>query len=54
MKIWKESIDVSPNSGNFSTMVIAGGGGWENGGSYTVKAYTSTGLTQEIQFRFMV
>ena len=54
VKIWKESIDVSPNSGNFSTMVIAGGGGWENGGSYTVKAYTSTGLTQEIQFRFMV
>ena len=53
VKIWKESIDVPPNSGNFSTLVIAGGGGWENSGSYTLKAYTNTGLEKEIQFRFI-
>ena len=52
VKIWKESINPK-NGGNFSTLVIAGGGGWENGGSYTLKAVQND-LVKEIKFRFVV
>ena len=38
IKIWKEIIN--PMHGEFSTLVIAGGGGWENGGVYTFKSKT--------------
>ena len=51
IKIWKENIEPK-NSGNFSTLVIAGGGGWENGGSYTLKAVQND-LVKEIKFRFV-
>jgi len=51
VKIWKESIKPK-NGGNFSTLVIAGGGGWENGGSYTLKAVQND-LVKEIKFRFV-
>ena len=51
VKIWKESINPK-NGGNFSTLVIAGGGGWENGGSYTLKAVQND-LIKEIKFRFV-
>ena len=51
VKIWKESINPK-NGGNFSTLVIAGGGGWENGGSYTLKAVQND-LVKEIKFRFV-
>ena len=51
IKIWKESIEPK-NGGNFSTLVIAGGGGWENGGSYTLKAVQND-LVKEIKFRFV-
>ena len=51
VKIWKESINPK-NGGNFSTLVIAGGGGWENGGSYTLKAVQND-LVNEIKFRFV-
>ena len=51
IKIWKESI-APKNDGNFSTLVIAGGGGWENGGSYTLKAVQND-LVKEIKFRFV-
>ena len=51
VKIWKESINPK-NGGNFSTLVIAGGGGWENGGSYTLKAVQND-FVKEIKFRFV-
>ena len=34
--IWAEQISVK-NSGTYSTLAIAGGNGWENSGTYTVK-----------------
>ena len=51
VKIWNESIDAK-NNGNFSTLIIAGGGGWENNGLYTIKA-TQDDLVNEIEFRFV-
>ena len=52
VKIWKESI-APKNDGNFSTLVIAGGSGWKDGGSYTLKAVQND-LIKEIKFRFVV
>jgi len=57
IKIWNENIKPK-SDGNFSTLVIAGGGGWENNGAYTLKAVTknTTGdsLQTEIKFQFVV
>ena len=51
VKIWKEEIDPK-NGGNFSTLLIAGGGGWEDNGSYTLKAVQND-LVKEIKFRIL-
>ena len=51
IKIWKEQIEPK-NGGNFSTLLIAGGSGWEDGGSYTVKAVQNN-LVEEIKFKFI-
>ena len=51
IKIWNEKINLK-NNGNFSTMIIAGGGGWENSGSYTLKAVQNN-LIEEIKFNFI-
>ena len=51
IKIWKEKIEPG-NNGNFSTLLIAGGGGWEDGGSYTLKAIQNDAV-KEIKFRFI-
>ena len=51
VKIWKEQIEPK-NGGNFSTLLIAGGSGWEDGGSYTVKAVQNN-LVKEIKFKFI-
>ena len=57
IKIWNENIK-SKSDGNFSTLVIAGGGGWENNGAYTLKAVTKDtsgdSLQTEIKFQFVV
>ena len=37
VKIWKEVINPK-NDGQFSTLIIAGGGGWENNGVYIFKS----------------
>ncbi len=51
VKIWKE--DIKPkNNGNFSTLIIAGGGGWENDGAYTLKAVQDN-FVKEVQFKFV-
>ena len=50
VKIWNENINLK-NDGKFSTLVIAGGGGWENGGTYTLKAEQG-GLANKIEFKF--
>ena len=52
MKIWNENINPK-NNGEFSTLVIAGGGGWENAGAYTLKA-TQNDLAKEVKFQFTV
>jgi len=51
VKIWKEIINPK-NDGQFSTLIIAGGGGWENNGVYTLKAVQND-LASEIEFRFV-
>jgi len=57
IKIWNENIK-SKSDGNFSTLVIAGGGGWENNGAYTLKAVAKNtsgdSLQAEIKFQFVV
>ena len=57
IKIWNENIK-SKSDGNFSTLVIAGGGGWENNGAYTLKAVakdtSGNSLQAEIKFQFVV
>ena len=50
VKIWNENINLK-NDGKFSTLVIAGGGGWENGGTYTLKAEQGD-LANKIEFKF--
>jgi len=49
VKIWKEIINPK-NDGQFSTLIIAGGGGWENNGVYTLKAVQND-LASEIEFK---
>ena len=49
LKIWKETINPK-NDGQFSTLIIAGGGGWENNGVYTLKAVQND-LASEIEFK---
>ena len=57
IKIWNENIKPK-SDGNFSTLVIAGGGGWENNGAYTLKAVTKDtsgdSLQAKIKFQFVV
>ena len=49
VKIWKEVINPK-NNGQFSTLIIAGGGGWENNGVYTLKAVQDDSAS-EIEFK---
>jgi hypothetical protein len=49
IKIWNENINPK-NNGQFSTLVIAGGGGWENDGDYTLKVVQDD-LTNQIKFK---
>jgi len=51
VKIWNEIINPK-NEGQFSTLNIAGGGGWENNGVYTLKAVQDD-LAGEIEFRIV-
>ena len=51
VKIWKEIINPK-NNGQFSTLIIAGGGGWENNGVYTLKAVQDD-LVSEIEFKII-
>ena len=50
-KIWDENINPKKD-GQFSTLVIAGGNGWENDGVYILKA-THSDLASEIEFKFV-
>ena len=50
-KIWNENINPKKD-GQFSTLVIAGGDGWENDGVYILKA-THSDLASEIEFKFL-
>ena len=49
-KIWNESVNIKTN-GEFSTLNIAGGSGWENNGEYILKAQYGD-LENEIEFIF--
>jgi len=49
VKIWKEVINPK-NDGQFSTLIIAGGGGWENNGVYTLKVVQDDSAS-EIEFK---
>ena len=49
-EIWTETVTVKP-SGEFSTLVIAGGPGWEQAGKYTV-SISYSGNTQSASFEF--
>jgi len=49
-KIWNEFVNVK-NNGKFSTLVIAGGGGWESDGVYTLKCEQGN-LQNKLEFNF--
>ena len=48
--IWAENLNLK-SSGEFSTLAIAGGEGWENSGDYTLIA-EHEGLTEQLSFEF--
>jgi hypothetical protein len=50
IKIWNEIIN--PKHGEFSTLVIAAGGGWENDGVYTLKVEQDDSVNK-IEFKFV-
>jgi len=49
-KIWREYIDIK-NNGQFSTLIIAGGFGWDDSGTYVLKAQHDE-LENKIKFSF--
>ena len=49
-KIWREYIDIK-NNGQFSTLIIAGGFGWDDSGTYVLKAQHNE-LENKIKFNF--
>ena len=51
-KIWKEYINIK-NDGKFSTLVIAGGFGWDDSGTYVLKAQHNE-LENKVKFSFSV
>jgi len=51
VKIWHEIVNTK--QGEFSTLVIAGGGGWENDGVYTLIVEQGD-LENEIEFKFVM
>ena len=50
VKIWNEIIKPK-NDGQLSTLVIAGGGGWENDGIYILKVVQND-LASKTEFKF--
>jgi len=50
VKIWHETVNTE--QGEFSTLVIAGGGGWENDGMYTLTVEQGD-LENKIEFKFV-
>ena len=48
--VWSEQVQTK-NEGRFSTLVIAGGSGWEGSGTYTLKAQNNS-ETQSETFSF--
>lgn len=51
-KIWREYVNVK-NDGQFSTLIIAGGFGWDDSGAYVLKAQHDN-LEDKIKFSFNV
>ena len=49
-KIWREYIDIK-NNGQFSTLIIAGGFGWDDSGTYVLKAQHNE-IENKIKFSF--
>ena len=49
-KIWREYVNVK-NDGQFSTLIIAGGFGWDDSGAYVLKAQHDN-LEDNIKFSF--
>ena len=50
--VWAENLNIK-NDGSFSTLLIAGGSGWEKSGKYTLSAEHEE-LTNQISFDFIV
>lgn len=48
--IWSEDVKIK-SSGEYSTLTIAGGSGWETGGKYYLKAEHGT-ITKEVTINF--
>ena len=49
--VWAENLNIK-NDGSFSTLLIAGGAGWENSGKYTLNAEHNE-LAKQISFDFI-
>jgi hypothetical protein len=48
--IWRENVNIKKN-GEFSTLLIAGGTGWENSGKYILRGEFNE-MINEISFDF--
>ena len=51
-KIWREYVNIK-NDGQFSTLIIAGGFGWDDSGTYTINAQHNE-LENKIKFSYGV
>jgi hypothetical protein len=49
--VWQENLSIKKN-GEFSTLLIGGGSGWENSGKYLLRGEHSE-MTNEISFDFI-
>jgi hypothetical protein len=49
-QVWSETVSTKQN-GEFSTLTIAGGTGWEQSGRYTLSS-THDGTTEQVTFNF--
>ena len=45
-QVWTEQVSLK-NDGRFSTLTIAGGPGWENSGTYTIKVDNNSATESE-------
>ena len=51
--VWAEQVSVK-NNGKYSTLAIAGGSGWENSGTYTIKVDDGSEIKSDNFFIYFI